>query len=51
MPSPYYLAACILLPAVWGVTVALVYQFIASKHKELKQDREVEEAPRTGEEI
>lgn len=38
MPSLWYVAACIVLPAVWGLTVGLIYDRLAARGKTLRPD-------------
>lgn len=42
MPSPWYLAACILVPAIWGLIVAAVYEALALRRKHRRESEEDE---------
>jgi hypothetical protein len=41
MPSPWYIAACLLIPMVWGLIVAAIYERLAIRRDRAKEEAEV----------
>ena len=35
MHSAWYIAACIIIPAVWGISVAAIYERLAAHRKDV----------------
>ena len=45
MTSTWYVAACIVVPAVWGLLVGALYEFIGERRKKLSRAREARRYP------